>query len=117
MLEGWGHGPAYEGSTSSFFPLPTTFPLSLCAALTPGRDYADTVDGEILYMHLEIKIWSFCQYFCQAMEINVAKICVSMYVAEAQPNARLFSKTEGHISISIFLSASSIDIFLFITET
>lgn len=49
------------------------------------------------------------------MEKNVAKICVSMHVAEAQPNARLFSKTKGHISI--FLSASSIDILLFITET
>lgn len=51
--------------------------LQYCAALTPGRDYADTVDREILYMHLEIKIRGFCQYFCQATEINVAKICVS----------------------------------------
>lgn len=93
-----------------FFHCPQPF-LSLCAALTPGRDYA-----EILYMHSENQDMELLSVLLSSNGDKL-KYVFPMHVAEAQPNARLFSKTKGHISISIFLSASSIDIFLFITET
>lgn len=69
---------------------------------------------------LEIKIWSFCHYCCQVMEMNVCKIkffFFSTFILEAPPNIRLFFRPKAFRLLYFSRRFQQGCLFMFSTET